>query len=235
MDRCWWTAPAPPAIGAPRCRTRAVDLVRVLGELASRYRRDARREGCASSSSAERAAGRGARGPGGPAARVPQRARQRGPVHAGRAARCASGCGRTASHAHVDGQRHRRGDDRGGARARLRHWPTAGAGAQALRAGGRGLGLTLSRELVEAMGGSISLWSEEDRGSEVPRAPAAWPTETRRVSAAAGPRGRTTTRRARRRLQRARRRGLRRGLVRGRRGGAAAVPWPTRRRWSSWT
>ena len=38
---------------------------------------------------------------------------------------------------------------------------------QALRANGRGLGLTLSRELVEAMGGSISLWSEEDRGSEV--------------------------------------------------------------------
>ena len=42
-----------------------------------------------------------------------------------------------------------------------------GRGAQALRAGGRGLGLTLSRELIEAMGGSISLWSEEDRGSEV--------------------------------------------------------------------
>jgi signal transduction histidine kinase len=42
-----------------------------------------------------------------------------------------------------------------------------GRGAQALRAGGRGLGLTLSRELVEAMGGSMSLWSEEDRGSEV--------------------------------------------------------------------
>jgi len=42
-----------------------------------------------------------------------------------------------------------------------------GRGAQAVRAGGRGLGLTLSRELVEAMGGSISLWSEEDRGAEV--------------------------------------------------------------------
>ena len=26
---------------------------------------------------------------------------------------------------------------------------------------------TVIRELVEAMGGSISLWSEEDRGSEV--------------------------------------------------------------------
>jgi signal transduction histidine kinase len=42
-----------------------------------------------------------------------------------------------------------------------------GRGAQALRADGRGLGLTLSRELVEAMGGSISLWSEQDRGAEV--------------------------------------------------------------------
>ena len=41
-----------------------------------------------------------------------------------------------------------------------------GRGAQAVRAGGRGLGLTLSRELVDAKGGSISLWSE-DRGSEV--------------------------------------------------------------------
>jgi signal transduction histidine kinase len=42
-----------------------------------------------------------------------------------------------------------------------------GTGARALRPGGRGLGLGLSRELVEGMGGSLSLWSEESRGTEV--------------------------------------------------------------------
>jgi signal transduction histidine kinase len=42
-----------------------------------------------------------------------------------------------------------------------------GTGARALRPSGRGLGLGLSRELVESMGGSLSLWSEEDRGTEV--------------------------------------------------------------------
>ena len=42
-----------------------------------------------------------------------------------------------------------------------------GTGARALRPGGRGLGLGLSRELVESMGGSLSLWSEESRGTEV--------------------------------------------------------------------
>jgi signal transduction histidine kinase len=42
-----------------------------------------------------------------------------------------------------------------------------GRTGQALHAAGRGVGLALSRELVESLGGSISLWSEEDRGSEI--------------------------------------------------------------------
>ena len=126
--------------------------------------RDPRREG-AHRAVGGAAAGRGERGPGGPPARVPQRARQRAPVHAGRGRGAHPPVGGRRARPR-DRQRHRRRDVGGGARPRLRHvLPRPGSAGPAR-------GRTRHRphpvrELVEAMGGSISLWSEADRGSEV--------------------------------------------------------------------
>jgi signal transduction histidine kinase len=155
-------APIPEPVDTLRAPQKA-DLVEILGSLATAYRW---RTAGASDRVHRRAAA--ASRPGGSrraAARVPQRPRQRHQVHPGR----------------------RRGPDPRGAagpqafvvvkdtgmgmspeeRARAFDYAFRGSGAVASGTRGKGLGLAVTKEILEANGGKISLSSEAGYGSEV--------------------------------------------------------------------